>query len=69
MDDRKAMAAILYIFQTGCKWQNLPHYLGELSMCANNGRFLSMNHIQPCQTKVYHTHMHNAIPFCRTLQG
>ena len=28
MDSRKAMEAILYVLQTGCKWEDLPSDLG-----------------------------------------
>ncbi len=28
MEDRKAMTAILYVFQTGCQWKSLPRSLG-----------------------------------------
>jgi len=31
MDNRKAMAAILYAFRAGCKWNALPHSLGAPS--------------------------------------
>ena len=29
MDDRKAMAAILYVFRTGCHWESLPPSFGS----------------------------------------
>ena len=31
MDNRRAMEAILYVFQTNCKWKKLPRNLGAPS--------------------------------------
>jgi putative transposase len=31
MDDRRAMAAILYVLRTGCRWKSLPECLGASS--------------------------------------
>lgn len=28
VDDRKAMEAILYVFRTGCEWEEIPQSLG-----------------------------------------
>ena len=29
IDNRKAMAAILYVFRTGCKWKAIPRSIGS----------------------------------------
>jgi transposase len=31
MDDRRAMTAILYVLNTGCRWKSLPPHLGAPS--------------------------------------